>query len=147
MTEIEKLLAIEEIKQLKAKYFYYLDHKDWVNWREQVWAPEGKLVVAAEIDHTVFPREPMIEWVASRFADMVSVHHGHTPIIDIISETEAKALWAMEDRLYRGKGNPEGESFVLGFGHYHETYVKLEVGWRIRSTRLTRLRAETTSIT
>ena len=29
MTEIERLLAIEEIKQVKAKYFYAFDHKDW----------------------------------------------------------------------------------------------------------------------
>lgn len=146
MTRIEKLAAIEEIRQLKAKYFYYLDHHDWENWRNEVWAPEGRLEVAAEVVHTVEPRDEMIEWVKAQFRDQSSVHHGHTPVIEIISETEAKAVWAMVDRLYRGKGHPQGEGFVLGFGHYHEAYVKLDCGWRIRSTRLTRLRAETTHI-
>ena len=33
-----------------------------------------------------------------------------------------------------------------GFGHYHETYVRLDAGWRIRSSRLTRLRVEMTKV-
>ena len=32
-----------------------------------------------------------------------------------------------------------------GFGHYHETYTKLDTGWRIRTSRLIRLRAFTPS--
>ena len=39
MNDIERLLAIEEIKRLKARYFYAFDHKDWTMWREQVFAP------------------------------------------------------------------------------------------------------------
>jgi len=31
MTEIEKLLAIEEIKRLKSTYFYYLDYETCVH--------------------------------------------------------------------------------------------------------------------
>lgn len=143
MTEIERLVAIEEIKQLKAKYFYGFDHKDWDMWRDEVWAPEGRLEVP-EMDRNIEPRDAMIEWVIAQAADQVSVHHGHTPLIEITSDTTAKGIWAMEDRIYRSKEHPlNGDtSYVLGFGHYHETYVKLDVGWRIRSTRLTRLHTE-----
>jgi len=141
MTPLERLLAIEEIKQLKAKYFYAYDHKDWEMWRDEVWAPDGRLEVP-EMNRDIGPREAMIEWVIEQSADQVSVHHGHTPIIEITSDTTATGLWAMEDRLYRSKEHPlNGDTaYVLGFGHYHETYVKIDVGWRIRSTRLTRLR-------
>jgi len=141
MTPLERLLAIEEIKQLKAKYFYAYDHKDWEMWRDEVWAPDGRLEVP-EMNRDIGPREAMIAWVVEQSADQVSVHHGHTPIIEITSDTTATGLWAMEDRLYRSKEHPlNGDTaYVLGFGHYHETYVKLDVGWRIRSTRLTRLR-------
>ena len=143
MTEIERLLAIEEIKQLKAKYFLGIDHKDWDLWRSEVWAPDARLEVP-EMGYDVEGVEALIEWVAKQSADQVSVHHGHMPIIEITSETTATGLWAMEDRIYRSKEHPlNGDiSFVLGFGHYHESYVKLEAGWRIRSTRLTRLRTE-----
>lgn len=140
MSEAERLAAIEEIKQLKAKYFYFFDHKDWDNWRDQVWAPEGRLIVD-EMGRDIAPRDAMIEWVIGQSADQVSVHHGHTPIIEITSDTTATGIWAMEDRIYRSKEHPlNGDtSFVLGFGHYHESYIKLDVGWRILSTKLTRL--------
>jgi len=140
MDPVERLAAIEEIRQLKARYFYGYDHKDWTFWRDEVWAPEGRLEVP-EMGKTIGPRDAMIEWVIAQSADQVSVHHGHMPIIEITSPTTATGIWAMEDRLYRSKEHPlNGDtSFVIGFGHYHESYVKLAVGWRILSTRLTRL--------
>jgi SnoaL-like domain len=50
----------------------------------------------------------------------------------------------MEDRLFRTKENPlsGGETRLHGFGRCHETYVRTAAGWRISSTRLTRLRVE-----
>lgn len=143
MTPLERLVAIEEIKQLKAKYFYAYDNKLWDMWRDEVWAPDARLEVP-EMGRDIAPRDAMIAWVIEQSADQVSVHHGHTPIIEITSDTTATGLWAMEDRLYRSKEHPlNGDTaYVRGFGHYHETYVKLDVGWRIRSTRLTRLRTE-----
>lgn len=143
MDDIARLIAIEEIKQLKARYFYGFDHKDWDLWRDQVWAPEGRLEVP-EMGRSIEPREAMIAWVIEQAADQVSVHHGHTPIIEITSDTTATGLWAMEDRIWRTRERPlNGDiGYVHGFGHYHETYVKLAEGWRIRSTRLTRLRCD-----
>lgn len=143
MDETQRLLAVEEIKQLKSAYFFGLDHQDWELWREQVWAPDARLDVP-EMGRNVGPRDELIAWVAEQSADQTSVHHGHMPIIDITSDTTATGLWAMEDRIYRTPENPlNGDtSFVIGFGHYHERYVKLDVGWRILSTRLTRLRTE-----
>jgi len=88
--------------------------------------------------------DALIEWVAMQSADQVSVHHGHMPDIEIVSETEANGVWAMEDLIWRSREHPlNGEySYVHGWGHYRETYVKLEAGWRIRTTQLTRLRTE-----
>jgi hypothetical protein len=50
----------------------------------------------------------------------------------------------MEDRLFRTKENPLGDGSIHlhGFGHYHETYGLTANGWRITSSRLTRLRVE-----
>jgi hypothetical protein len=141
MNEVERLLAIEEIKQLKAKYFLGIDTHDWDLWRREVWAPDAKLEVP-ELNSCVEGRDTLVDWVKERSANQVSVHHGHMPIIELTSETTAKGLWAMEDRIYRPKDHPDyaDGAFILGFGHYHETYVKLDIGWRIASTLLTRLR-------
>ncbi len=145
MNAIERLVAIEDIEQLKAKYWYALDNQKWDMWRDEVWSPDAELNVDAELKFTVGPRDALIETVKEQFRDQVSVHHGHTRTIEITSETTATGIWAMEDRLYRGRNHVQGPGFVLGLGHYHETYVKLDVGWRIRTSRLTRLRASTQS--
>ena len=34
MTDVEKLAAAEEIKQLKARYYRYMDTKQWSGWRK-----------------------------------------------------------------------------------------------------------------
>lgn len=144
MTEIERLLAIEAIKQVKAKYFYGFDHKDWDLWRNEVWAPDGRLEVPEFRPEPFAPFEEVLKYASEAAADQVSVHHGHTPIIDFVSDDEAKVIWAMEDRLFRSKEHPlyDGSTWLHGWGHYHETYVRLPQGWRLLASRLTRLRVE-----
>ncbi|CAN7659293.1 nuclear transport factor 2 family protein [Phenylobacterium sp. LjRoot225] len=147
MTDVETLLAIEEIKRLKARYFYGLDHKDWDLWRREVFAEDGRLIVP-EASMEAVGVEDIIAYVSKSTGDQVSVHHGHMPLIEITSDRTATGIWAMEDRLYRTKAHPlaDGSTYLHGFGHYHETYVHNAAGWRIQSTRLTRLRVEMTKI-
>jgi hypothetical protein len=143
MNDIECLLAIEEIKRLKARYFYGIDNKDWELWRREVWAPDARLIVG-EMGKDVGPRDVLIDWVAGLWGDQVSVHHGHMPDIEIISDTEARGIWAMEDQIWRPQDHPLSSdySYLHGWGHYREKYVKIECGWRILEAELTRLRVE-----
>ena len=147
MTELEKLLAVEDIKRLKARYFYGLDQKDWDLWRTEVFAQDGRLIVP-EASIEAVGVDDIIAYVSKSTGDQVSVHHGHMPIIEIASDRTATGIWAMEDRLYRTKAHPlaDGSTYLHGFGHYHEIYVRTAAGWRIQSTRLTRLRVEMTKI-
>jgi hypothetical protein len=147
VTDIEILLAIEEIKRVKSNYFYGLDHKDWELWQREVWAPDASLIVP-EADMECVGIDAILAYVTASTSDQVSVHHGHMPDIRIRSDTAATGVWAMEDRLFRTRQHPlaDGSTYLHGFGHYHETYVRLPVGWRISSTRLTRLRVETSRV-
>lgn len=137
-----ELQTIEALKRLKARYCYGIDRQDWQLWREQVFAPDASLSVPA-IGITVTGAEAIIAWVKGRWEGMISVHHAHMPDLDVISPTRAQGRWAMDDRLYRRSAPNEPYRLVLhGFGHYDETYVRLEHGWRIASTSLTRLHVE-----
>lgn len=148
MDEIARLLAVEEIQQLKAKYFLGIDTQDWALIRGEV------LTEGISFQLSEFREEPYvgIDEVIGMFElglkGMYSVHHGHMPVIDVTSETAATGLWAMEDRIYWGAGHGvmADEQQLLGFGHYHETYVKTDRGWRIETIRLTRLRKETRAV-
>jgi hypothetical protein len=71
--------------------------------------------------------------------DVVTVHHGHTPEIELTSATTARGIWAMEDMLRW----PDGRE-MHGYGHYHETYELVEDAWRIKTSTLTRLRVDWT---
>ena len=144
MDDLTRLLAIEDIRQLKAKYFYGLDHRDWELWRREVFAPDAALHVPEFRPEPFTPLDVLIDYVRESTGDQVSVHHGHTPIITVTSQSTATGIWVMEDRLYRTKEHPlyDGSTYLHGFGHYRETYVRLEKGWRIHTTQLTRLRVE-----
>ena len=71
---------------------------------------------------------------------MVSVHQGHTVEIEVTSDSTASAIWSMTDRWYFPPG--AGDSTITGYGHYHETYENVDGAWKIKTTRLTRLRVE-----
>ena len=80
----------------------------------------------------VSPPDPGVE-------PLVTVHHGHMPEIELTSPTTARGIWAMEDILH----TPEDSvNVVHGFGHYHETYERIDGEWRINTLRLTRLRVD-----
>lgn len=144
MTELDRLIAIEEIKQLKARYFRCVDTKDWAGY-EAVFCddvrfdvtsdvPDGGLVVGAAAAAAI-AREGLS-------GDVVSIHHGHCPEIEITSDTAARAIWAMEDRLYWGPQSAFPGQSLHGMGHYFEAYEKTAAGWRIKSLVLSRLRVE-----
>ena len=146
MNAVERLEAIEEIKQLKARYFRCMDTKDWDGFTA-VFAPDARMDVSGELASdaadgtgvTTGNRE-IAAFVRASIDDVTTVHHGHTPEIDVTSPTSATGIWAMEDHLWW----PEGSSITTmhGYGHYHETYEKIGGRWLITSTTLTRLRTD-----
>lgn len=74
------------------------------------------------------------------FTPDVTVHHGHTPEIELTSATTATGVWAMEDhrRFPDGSGTAE----MHGYGHDHDTDVEPDGRWLIATQRLTRLRVD-----
>jgi hypothetical protein len=144
MTDIERLLAIEEIKRTKSRYFYHLDHRNWEGWRTDVFCADASLELLGVVEERLVGIDAIIAFVSNVTKNQVSVHHGHMPDIEITSDTTAKAIWAMEDVLKWSQPGEIGLNSLQGYGHYHETYVKTPAGWRIKTSRLERLRVETT---
>ena len=146
MDTVERLEAIEEIKQLKARYFRCMDMKDWDGFAA-VFAPDARMDVSGELSDdvadgigvTTGDRE-ITAFVRESIEDVTTVHHGHTPEIDVTSPTTAAGVWAMEDHLWWPERSPIIS--MHGYGHYHETYEKTQGRWRIKSTTLTRLRTD-----
>ena len=143
MDVVERLEAIEDIKQLKARYFRCLDTKDWDGFAE-VFTPDARMDMSGEVGEgnegvTTGSRD-IAAFVRRMVGDVTTVHHGHTAEIDVASSTTATGVWAMEDKLRWPEGAPLGA--MHGYGHYHDVYEKAEGRWRIKSTTLTRLRVD-----
>lgn len=139
MTDLERLIAIEDIKRLKARRDRAVDTKDWTTYRA--------LHVDEHVSHNEgFPRyegaDIMIENVRQQLGpDKISVHHSHTPDISFQSATDATGIWGMEDMIY-WQDNGE-ERWLHGFGFYHERYVKRDGQWLFCFRQLKRIHVRT----
>lgn len=148
MNDIERLLAVEAIKQTKARYFRFMDTKDW-SALPTVFAPDAQMDMRGETGDDsglITGAANVAAFMRTSIEYIVTVHHGHTPEIEIISATTARGIWAMEDKLWKEAGSLSTLPFsaLHGYGHYHETYSKVGEQWLIQSTKLTRLRLDIT---
>jgi len=127
---------IEAIRQLKARYFRLMDTKDW-DALAQVFTEDVTIDVSGEgggVTHTVAEYIPFLR---ANIEEVITVHHGHMPEIELTSATTARGIWALEDQLWWPQGGPL--KHMHGFGHYHETYEKTDDAWRIKTMTITRL--------
>jgi hypothetical protein len=132
---------VEAIKQLKARYFRTIDTKDWSGLRE-VFCDDVVVDTTASDGGVVTGAAEFIAFLQEAIGDVVTVHHGHMPEIERTSPTSATGVWAMEDVLRWPNGME-----LRGYGHYHETYEKVDGQWRIKTLTLTRLRRDITDPT
>jgi len=130
---------IEAIRQLKARYFRTMDTKDWAGMR-QVFTDDVVMDTTSSGGGVVEGADAFLEFLEPTLRDVVTVHHGHMPEITVTSPTTASGIWSMEDMLRW----PDGTE-MHGYGHYHETYEKVDGSWRIKSSTLTRLRSDFTT--
>jgi hypothetical protein len=137
MDAVEKLLALEEIRQVKARRCRAVDQKDWEAYiachtedcRSNAAGPGGSVGARA-----------MAEGVKKQLTGRTTVHHVHSPEIEFTSDVTAKGIWAMEDMLWWEDGGREKWSH--GYGHYYETYEKRDGRWLISSRELHRIRVD-----
>jgi hypothetical protein len=139
MEAVDELMAIEAIKQLKARYFRSMDTKDWKGMRG-VFADAARIALPDDDASVHVDIGAFMVMLEDRLGAVTTVHHGHMPEITVTSPTTATGIWAMEDLLQWPEGGPFRQ--LHGFGHYHETYEKLDGEWRIRTLTLTRLRVD-----
>jgi uncharacterized protein (TIGR02246 family) len=140
MNDIERLIALEEIKALMARRVRCLDEKDWAGFAEcyaedavshsQSSAPGGKVVGNRQI----------ADWLAKALDGITTAHQVHLPEIDFLADDTAKAIWPLNDILSWEK---DGERrWMRAYGHYRQTLKKIAGRWVITEHHLTRLLVE-----
>jgi uncharacterized protein (TIGR02246 family) len=127
---------IEAIRQLKARYFRTMDTKDWAGMR-QVFTDDVVIDTSEAGGDLVAGADAFMAFLQGALAGAVTVHQGHMPEIELTSATTASGTWALNDIVIWPNGMR-----LDGYGHYHETYERGADGWRIKSSKLTRLHVD-----
>ena len=81
---LQRLVDIEEIKRLKARYFRAVDQKDWELYA-QVFARDAHLEVP-EGGVSEDGREAIVASISTVLEGVTTVHHGHMPEIEITGD-------------------------------------------------------------
>jgi len=137
---LQRILDVEEIKRLKARYFRTLDRKDWEGFGD-VFARDAVMEVP-EVNLVRNGRAEIVEGVSGPLRGSRTVHHGHMPEIELTGPDTARGTWAMFDYV-EWAPQESGERVGLhGYGHYEEEYVREDGAWRIARLRLVRLRID-----
>ena len=151
MTENERLGAIEEIKQLKAKYWRGVDSSDGALVR-------SILAEDCELDYVGCCTDPVSgddhmpamnvvlkgrdSWISDALGKdrVVTVHQGHQSEIHVTGANTASGIWSFTDRFFMPAGAPFER--LTGYGYYHDTYEKVGGEWMLKTTRISRIRVE-----
>ena len=132
------ILEIELIKQLKARYCRYLDTKDWSAWRD-IFTDDFVSDTAEAGGQVIVGADEFVAYIRKTLGKPTqpTVHQVHAPEIELLSATIAQGVWALEDVVRLAPGVN-----LKGYGHYHETYEKIDGKWYIKTSKLTRLRED-----
>jgi hypothetical protein len=143
MDRLERLEAIEAIRNVKARYFRLMDTKQWAELRGvftsdlKVLTPEGKVYAEGGDTYAAALRNSL--------QHSVSCHQGLAGEVEIDAEGNASAIWAMQDIITWADRHPNtGWKSIVGRGHYHETYRREGGEWRIATLTLTRISLDIT---
>ena len=133
----DDLAALEAIRMLKARYFRFVDSRDWEA-LAALFTEDAELHPAGtdggQRPPALIGPAAIIRWISRGLAGSSSIHHGFMPEINLTSANGAEAIWAMEDRI------EWPDRSLHGFGHYHDRYVRRDRRWLIAATRLERIR-------
>lgn len=133
------LYDIEQIKQLKARYFRLMDTKRWDEWGE-LFTP-GCVMEVPEASMVSDGRDEIVRAVSGALEGVRTVHHGHMPEIELTGPDTARGVWAMYDFI-EWPASDGGRLGLTGYGHYHEEYAREDGQWRIARIRLERIRVD-----
>jgi SnoaL-like domain len=136
MDDATALLEIEAIKQLKARYCRYLDTKDWEGWRG-IFSDDFLSDTSQAGGKTIRGADDFVAFTRKGVGERATAHQVHAPEVELTSATTARGIWALEDVVRLAPALN-----LRGYGHYHETYEKIDGRWLITSSKLTRLRED-----
>lgn len=125
------LEAVEQIRELKARYLACCDAKDPVGMRACF--VDGPVKIDYGVVGTFDRADALVEVFKQIGCHdyMVEMHHGVNPQIQILSDDQAKAHWGLHYQLI----NTRDKTLTQLGAYYDDEYRKTPNGWKISATK------------
>jgi SnoaL-like domain len=154
---LEKLIATEEIRQVKARWWRAIDEKDTKLFRSCLADIveldfRGAMRDSHDPDEGIQQEATETLWTDVEAAvDSImgvannvfgkTAHHGSVGWeIEFESSVKARAIFPMIDHIVMLPGNPHSE--ITGYGQYFDTFERIDGAWKVTASRLVRLRMD-----
>ncbi len=144
MSSLEQLLAIEDIRAVKARYCRMLDTKDWDGFAA-LFTEDAVMDVSQDTGNPPIMGIPaLLDQVKFAVTNAATSHQVHTPEIILSGADSAEGVWAMQDRVVwqTGTSPVPGVASITGYGQYHEVYRRVDGVWKIAALTLTRFHVD-----
>lgn len=139
------LIAVEEIKRLKHRYFRTLDLKEWEPFGDCLTVDVRARYGTQAMDQPVHydSREAVVGFMTANLGPgVVTVHIANHPEIDVDGDS-ATGSWAFEDTVIA----TDFKVLIRGAGYYRDEYRRDADGqWRISATSYERIYEAMTSL-
>jgi hypothetical protein len=134
--QVQSLLDIEQIKNLKHRYFRCFDTAD-IDGLGQIFHPDVTLDVNGGIYRfRIEGRDKYLDLVREgAHAEMIMQHNGHHPEIQVVSPTEATGIWYLQDSVWEFRR----KMHITGAAIYRDRYLKVDGTWFIKDIGFERI--------
>jgi hypothetical protein len=134
--DLQRMMDIEAIRQLKGSYFRCIDTANIEELATIFHEDVSVHFVGGNYEWKLQGRDEYLESIRKSFHNQAIGHHnGHHPEIQILSETEATGIWYLTDNMWM----LDASFFTTGTALYWDRYVKEDGRWQIRETRYRRI--------
>jgi hypothetical protein len=122
---------LDDIKQVKYRYFRALDTKHWDEFAETLTEDViGDYGSSLGEEHKFSDRESLVEFMRTSMPANVITDHRVTHPEIVIDGDEATGTWYLQDKVIVA----DFDFMLMGAGFYHDTYRRTADGWKISKT-------------
>jgi len=134
--DIQRLMDMEAIKQLKYAYFRCVDTANLEELATLVHQDLTVNYIGGTYEWKMQGKQEFLDNIGMSFSNQsIGQHNGHHPEIQMLSETEATGMWYLADTMWIL--NHKAKTF--GTSLYWDRYLKVDGKWLIKDTSYERL--------
>jgi len=134
--DIQRLMDIEAIKQLKHAYFRCLDTANLEEIATLFHEDVAVHFVGGTYEWKLQGRDEYVAALRKAFTrEAIGHHNGHQPEIQILSENEATGIWYLADNMWI----LNHKFLASGTALYWDRYLKVDGRWTIKDTSYQRI--------